>query len=60
MMKKGINESAADSTVRVRKASERIWPNVGWIDPTVADGVKLPKKKKKDLLAAAEVVSLAR
>ena len=53
-MPKGTKEIAADSTTRVEKAKERIWPDVGWTEPTVSDRVKVPKK---DLLPGAVVSS---
>ena len=69
-MPKGTKEIAADSTTRVEKAKERIWPDVGWTEPTVSDRVKVPKKDllpgavsdevkvpKKDLLPGAVVSS---
>ena len=51
-MPKGTKEIAADSTTRVEKAKERTWPDVGWTEPTVSDGVKV---SKKDLLPGAVV-----
>ena len=53
-MPKGTKEIAADSTTRVEKAKERTWPDVGWTEPTVSDGVKV---SKKDLLPPAVVSS---
>ena len=53
-MPKGTKEIAVDSMTRVEKAKERTWPDVGWTEPTVSDGVKV---SKKDLLPGAVVSS---